>query len=96
VRLEFTNRAAELAELTAQGRSGGLVAVFGRRPHLLDDHTASVFEDQMRARWPGAARYWEADVELDLVRPEREGLVVAEVEWTRLTRAEGISVAACC
>ena len=29
---------------------------------LLWDHASTVFEDQMRARWPGSSRYW-ADVE---------------------------------
>jgi AAA+ ATPase superfamily predicted ATPase len=55
---------------------------------LLEDHASTVFEDQLRARWPGSARYWEADVELDLVREEAAGLVVAEVKWASLTKAE--------
>jgi hypothetical protein len=53
---------------------------------LLEDHASTVFEDQLRARWPGSSRYWEADVELDLVR-EEDGLVVSEVKWASLSKA---------
>lgn len=55
---------------------------------LLEDHASTVFEDQLRARWPGSSRYWEADVELDLVREEAEGLVVSEVKWAAMNKAE--------
>jgi uncharacterized protein len=55
---------------------------------LLEDHASTVFEDQMRARWPGSSRYWEADVELDLVREQPHGLVVSEVKWAVLTKGE--------
>jgi uncharacterized protein len=51
---------------------------------LLEDHASTVFEDQLRARWPGSSRYWEAGVELDLVREEATGLVVNEVKWASL------------
>jgi hypothetical protein len=58
---------------------------------LIHEHAASVFEDVCRARFPGAHRYWEGDIELDLVAPDpgdSEGLVVAEVKWRRLSAAE--------
>jgi AAA+ ATPase superfamily predicted ATPase len=58
---------------------------------LVHDHAATVFEDVCRARFPGAQRYWEGRVELDLVAPDpenRRGLLVAEVKWRRLTIAE--------
>ena len=58
---------------------------------LIHDHAATVFEDVCRARFPGAQRYWEGNVELDLVAPDpddRKGLLVAEVKWRRLTEAE--------
>lgn len=61
---------------------------------LLEDHASTVFEDQMRARWPGSSRYWEADVELDLVREEGAGLVVSEVKSSVLSKGERASVAA--
>jgi len=51
---------------------------------LLEDHASTVFEDQLRALWPGSSRYWEADLELDLVREEAGGLVVSEVKWAAL------------
>lgn len=44
-----------------------------------------------RSRRPGAGRYWEASLELDLVAPdpdEPRGLLVAEVVWRRLSKRE--------
>jgi AAA+ ATPase superfamily predicted ATPase len=58
---------------------------------LLHDHAATVFEDFCRSRVPGAQRYWESNVELDLVAPDpesRKGLLVAEVKWRRLSASE--------
>jgi hypothetical protein len=58
---------------------------------LIHDHAATVFEDVCRARFPGAQRYWESNVELDLVATDpadRRRLLVAEVKWRRLTVAE--------
>ncbi|MDN5940843.1 MAG: ATP-binding protein [Nitrospira sp.] len=58
---------------------------------LIHGHAATVFEDLCRARFPGAQRYWEGNVELDLVAPDpddRRRLLVAEVKWRRLTVAE--------
>ena len=58
---------------------------------LIHDHAATVFEDHCRARFPGSQRYWERDVELDLVAPDpdnRNRLLVAEVKWRRLLVAE--------
>ncbi|HOW64434.1 MAG TPA: ATP-binding protein [Candidatus Paceibacterota bacterium] len=58
---------------------------------LIHDHAATVFEDVCRARFPGAQRYWEGNVELDLVAPDPDDpkrLLVAEVKWRRLTAAE--------
>jgi hypothetical protein len=58
---------------------------------LIHGHAATVFEDVCRARFPGAQRYWEGNVELDLVAPDpddRRRLLVAEVKWRRLTVAE--------
>ena len=54
------------------------------------DHAASVFEDFCRARYPGARRFWEGDVELDLVAPDPDDsrrLVVAEIKFRRLSVA---------
>ena len=62
---------------------------------LIHDHAATVFEDVCRARFPGAQRYWESNVELDLVAPDpddRRRLLVAEVKWRRLSAAERKSV----
>ncbi len=58
------------------------------REQLVRDHAATVFEDVFRSRHPGAARYWEAGVELDSVRQEGERLVVTELKWGRLAKAK--------
>lgn len=58
---------------------------------LIHDHASSVFEDFCRARCPGARRFWEAGVELDLVAPDPEDsrrLLVAEIKFRRLSVAE--------
>lgn len=60
---------------------------------LLEGHASTVFEDQLRARWPESSRYWEADVELDLVREEDGGLVVSEVKWAALGKTERAALA---
>ena len=62
-----------------------------QKRELIHAHAATVFEDFCRARFPGAQRYWEPRVELDLVAPDPDSpkrLLVAEVKWKRLTAAE--------
>jgi AAA+ ATPase superfamily predicted ATPase len=62
-----------------------------QKQKLIHDHAAMVFEDVCRARYPGAQRYWESNIELDLVAPDPEDserLLVAEVKWRRLSVAE--------
>ena len=59
------------------------------REKLLADHASTVFEDCVRAAHPGAQRYWDATVELDLVREEKDGaLTIAEVKWANLSKAQ--------
>jgi len=62
---------------------------------LIHGHAATVFEDVCRAHFPGAQRYWEGNIELDLVAPDpddRRRLLVAEVKWRCLAAAERKSV----
>jgi len=62
-----------------------------RKRTLIHEHAASVFEDFCRARCPGAARFWENNVELDIVAPDPDGqarLVVAEVKFKKLNTTE--------
>jgi uncharacterized protein len=58
---------------------------------LIHDHAATVFEDFCRARYSGGQRYWERNVELDLVAPDpndAKRLFVAEVKWRSLSPDE--------
>jgi AAA+ ATPase superfamily predicted ATPase len=62
-----------------------------QKRRLIHGHAATVFEDFCRARYPGAGRYWEGNLELDLVSPDPTDatrLLVAEVKWRRLSNAE--------
>lgn len=61
------------------------------RRKLVHDHAATVFEDHCRAMVPGSARYWEKDVEIDLVGPDPRDsgrLVVAELKWRHVSLAQ--------
>ncbi len=60
---------------------------------LLHEHASTVFEDYCRDLFPDAARYWEGDLEFDLVRSDPPGqpertLVISEVKWRRLSAPE--------
>jgi AAA+ ATPase superfamily predicted ATPase len=60
---------------------------------LLREHASTVFEDYCRGLFPDAARYWEGDLEFDLVRSDpnshgESGLILSEVKWKRLSSLE--------
>lgn len=64
-----------------------------QKQKLLQDHASTVFEDFCRQQYPDAARYWERDLEFDLVHATqdesgKQTLRVCEVKWTRLTPVE--------
>jgi hypothetical protein len=56
----------------------------------LHRHAARQWEEFCRQAHPGAGRYWEKDVELDLVwrQPMTGRYLVAECKWARLTAHE--------
>lgn len=63
-------------------------STYGRatKAELLSSHSGAVFEDWVRGLHPGARRYWDGAVELDMVREERRRgggsrLVVSEIKW---------------
>jgi uncharacterized protein len=64
------------------------------RRKLLRDHASTVFEDEWRRRWPGAGRYWERSLEIDSIREEDGRLVVSEMKFRRLKKAERMQLAA--
>ncbi len=62
---------------------------------LIHGHAASVFEDWCRGLYPAAGRYWEKNLEIDLVCPDPDapdGLLVGEAKWKRLTQTEQVRV----
>lgn len=66
-----------------------------RKRALIHEHAATVFEDFCRTRYPGASRFWENDVELDIVAPDPQDenrLLVAEVKFRKLAAAEKKSI----
>lgn len=64
-----------------------------QKENLLRGHAGLVFEDFCRQAHPGARRYWEKDIEIDMVRPDADsgdtrGVVVSEVKWKRVSSRE--------
>ena len=55
---------------------------------LIHQHASTVFEDYCRNQHPGAERYWEGNLEFDLVREESGGVIVSEVKFKRLSSVE--------
>jgi AAA+ ATPase superfamily predicted ATPase len=56
------------------------------RERLISGHCGAVFEEWVRGIHPGARRYWDASVEIDMVREDADGsearrLIVSEVKW---------------
>lgn len=66
-----------------------------KKNHLIHRHAASVFEDWCRTRFPGAGRYWEKNLEIDVVAPDPDApdrLLVGEAKWTRLNKSDRQSI----
>jgi hypothetical protein len=60
---------------------------------LIHEHASTVFEDYCRGLYPDTARYWEGDLEFDMVRAdprpsEAHHMIVSEVKWKRLSAAD--------
>lgn len=60
---------------------------------LIHEHAATVFEDFYHQQHLGAARYWEKNLEFDLVRSKYDKdkgkkLIVSEVKWQRVPVGE--------
>lgn len=74
--------------LVARSRWEGLAK--RERLAILQQHVARHWEQFCRKVHPGAGRYWEGDVEIDLVCPQqgKDRYLVAECKWTRLTPQE--------
>ena len=63
---------------------------------IIEDHASKMFEQDYRALFPHAARYWESGLELDAVRyadAEGKKLAVTEVKFKSLTPLERAQIA---
>jgi len=71
--------------LPFRGRWPGMTP--GEKRQALQQHLSRQWENFCRRAYPGSARYWEGDVEIDLVaRPAgRKRTLVAECKWARLS-----------
>ena len=61
-----------------------------KKNQLIHGHAASVFEDWCRSRYPGAGRYWDKHLEIDLICPdpsEPGRLLIGEAKWTTLSKS---------
>ena len=61
-----------------------------KKMNILEGHAARQWEYFWREAYPGAGRYWEGNVEIDLVAPLPGGKshLVAECKWAWLSEAE--------
>lgn len=58
---------------------------------LINEHASTIFEDYCRSKFQGSARYWEKNLEFDLVRfkgDNKNELIVSEVKWKKLNEKE--------
>ncbi len=63
---------------------------------FLTQHTSRQWENYCRSQYPGANRYWEGNIEIDLVArmTEKEEYLVAECKWKKLDEREETSLLA--
>lgn len=55
---------------------------------LIHDHAASVYEDYWRKKYPESQKYWEADIEFDMLRKvsgSKNGVILSEIKWSTLS-----------
>lgn len=58
------------------------------KERVLTLHVSRQWEIFCRAAYPGSARYWEGDVEIDLIAHQAKKTLIAECKWSDLTLNE--------
>ncbi|MCP5467798.1 MAG: ATP-binding protein [Deltaproteobacteria bacterium] len=60
------------------------------KQQLIHEHASKQWEHFCRKNILGASRYWESDIEIDLIAPgkSKNSLLVAECKWRRLKKNE--------
>ncbi len=63
---------------------------------IIDTYVGHIFEQYVRSSRPGAQRYWNSDLEIDLMYVKGKSLYVGEVKWGKLNlqgaKAEALRV----
>ena len=61
-----------------------------QRKQVVRNHASAVWESFCRNHFPASSRYWEPNLELDLVAPldRNNGHLVAECKWAKLKKGE--------
>lgn len=55
---------------------------------LIRDHAASVYEDYWRKKYPDSQKYWESNIEFDMLRKvsgSKKGVILSEIKWKTLS-----------
>lgn len=60
----------------------------GKKFELLRQHASTVFEEYCRTHYPSASRYWDKNIEIDMIRPEARNIVVSEIKFKKLSETE--------
>ena len=60
----------------------------GQKKNFLIQHAGTVFEDFVRTRYFNSGRYWEKDVEFDMLFESKKKLFVCEVKFKDLNKQE--------
>lgn len=60
------------------------------KKQILNQHASRQWENYCRSLYPGAGRYWEGQIEIDLVAPQKEEkkYLIGECKWTQLDTQE--------
>jgi len=75
---------------TLPHRSRWSILNASQRKEILDRHISQQWEIFCRQAYTGSSRYWEANLEIDLVAPLKSGdsHLIAECKWTVLTESQ--------
>src|SRR6185369_16469159 len=66
-----------------------------QKKEILDRHVAQQWEMFCRQAYPGSSRYWESNLEIDLVaQRDNDSHLIAECKWSALSETQEKSLLA--